>query len=98
VARAGAEMKRNDKNPAWKNFLQEIRVSGQEVVTRLGNPLMVHKRDMPFSKDTVTMVFFAHKSRRAKPRDQDDGFSKNQLKGIKIYTDLGFKVTRLRMG
>jgi len=91
-------LKRNDKNPAWKNFLQEIKVSGQEVISRLGNPLMVHKVNTPFSKETVTLVFFAHKSRRAKPRDLDDGFSKNQLKGIKIYTELGFKVTRLRMG
>jgi hypothetical protein len=90
-------MVRHDKNPAWSRFLQEIRVNGQEIVARMGNPLWLHKRGTPFTMENITIVFFAHKRLR-KPRDLDDGYSKNQLKGIKIYQELGFKVTRLRMG
>lgn len=94
-------MKRNDRNPSWKNYLQQIKLNGYETLTRLGNPLLIHKVSTPYKIENMFVVFFAHKSGRKiprPPRDPDDGFSKNQMKGIKIYSEMGFKVSKMRMG
>ena len=88
-------MKKTLKDPAYANWEREVSHNGFEVLSRLGGPVMIHKRGTPCKIENMGMVFFSRNIKR-KPRDIDDGYSKNQLRGIKVYTEMGFRVSRHR--
>jgi hypothetical protein len=58
---------------------------------------MTHQRGTLFTKDTVVFVFFA-RTMKHHIRNPDDGFTKYQLKTIRILEDLGLRVLRYRHG
>ena len=72
-------------------------VAGNDVITRGFQSVMTHQRGTLFTKETVAFVFFARTMKR-NARDPDDGFSKYQLKMMKILKDLGLNVLPYRHG
>jgi hypothetical protein len=76
-------MKRAKGSPEWRQFMQKSIAGGFEVVTRIGDPAYLLKKDMPISKETAFAVFFAKK--RGK-------LSKTQKKGMEILSALGLRV------
>jgi hypothetical protein len=88
-------LKKTLKDPAYANWEREVSHNGYEVLSRLGGPKMIHKRGQPYTIENCVIVYHSRKLKR-KPRDEDHGYSKNQLKGIKIFTEMGFRVSRHR--
>ena len=76
-------MNRAKKSPEWRQFIQKSIAEGFEVITRIGYPVVLHRKDSPISSDTIWFVFFAKKSGK---------WSKNQLKGMEILKGLGLHI------
>ena len=83
------------RSPKKRDFIRDVRLAGNEVITRGFQSVMTHQRGTPLTKETVGFVFFARTMRR-NVRNPDDGFNKHQRKMIKLLEDLGLKVVRYR--
>jgi len=80
-------MKRAKKSPEWRQFIQKSIAEGFEVITRIGDPVVLHKKGVPLSTDTVWFVFFAKKSGK---------WSKNQLRGMEVIKSLGLHIFKYK--
>jgi len=76
-------MNRAKKSPEWRQFIQKSIGEGFEVITRIGDPVVLHKKDTPISQDTIWFVFPARKSGK---------WSKKQLVGMEIFRQLGLHI------
>ena len=90
-------MEKNWRSPKKRDFIRDATVAGNDVITRGFQSVMTHQRGTLFTKETVAFVFFARTMKR-NVRDPDDGFTKHQMKMIKILEDLGLRVVRYRHG
>jgi hypothetical protein len=90
-------MDKNWRSPKKRDFIRDAMVAGNDVITRGFQSVMTHQRGTPLTKETVAFVFFARTMKR-NARNPDDGFSKYQMKMIKILEDLGLRVIRYRHG
>jgi len=90
-------MEQNWRSRKKRDFIRDATFAGNEVITRGFQSVMTHEREKPYTRETVAFIFFARAVKRH-VRNPDDGFSKHQLKMIKILEDLGLKVVRYRHG
>jgi len=90
-------MEQNWRSRKKRDFIRDASIAGNEVITRGFQSVVTHERGKPYNKETVVFVFFARAIKRHL-RNPDDGFSKHQLKMIKILEDLGLRVIRYRHG
>jgi len=79
-------MKRAKKSPEWRQFISKSTVEGFEVISRLGDPVVMHRKFTPFSNETVWFVFFAKRGK----------WSKSQLKGMEILEALGLHIFKYK--
>jgi len=78
-------MKRAKESPDWVRFIGKVYSEGYEVISRLGNPIVMHKTNTPFARETVWFCFF---------RKKNGKFSAHQKKGMEIFEALGLHVFR----
>ncbi len=78
-------MIRAKKSPEWREFIQKAISEGYEVITRIGDPVVLCKKDAPISPETVWWVFFQKGS---------GSWSKHQIRGMKLISALGLKLFR----
>lgn len=90
-------MEQNWRSTKKRDFIRDATIAGNEVITRGFQSVMIHQRGTPFTKENVAFVFFARAIKRHS-RNPDDGFTKYQLKTIKILEDLELRVIRYRHG
>lgn len=90
-------MERFWRSAKKRDFIRDATFAGNEVITRGFQSVMTHERGKPNTRETVVFVFFARAIKRH-VRNPDDGFSKHQLKMIKILEELGLRVVRYRHG
>ena len=93
----GGMMDKNWRSPKKRDFIRDATIAGNEVITRGFQSVMTHERGKPYAKETVAFVFFARAIKRH-VTNPADGFTKYQLKTIKILEDLGLRVIRYRHG
>jgi hypothetical protein len=75
-------MKRARKSKDWREFVHKAAGKDFEIITRIGDPVILHKKDAPFSPETVWWGFLGRKGGK---------WSKKQVLGMQILRDLGQK-------